>query len=112
MRYGTIVFQLKNIGSKSEGLSPFLYEGKGSFLKVWKDGDCSLIGEDLMPYDGKRVVIEGEIDEDYGIFLIENIQECVLENANEASAVGEALEICSHSAECDASSECDISDEQ
>lgn len=109
MRYGTIVFQLKNIGSKSEGLTPFLYEGKGSFLKVWKDGDCSLFGEGLIPYDGKRVAIGGEIDEDYDIFLIENIQECVLECIEESGVAEEALEACSR---CDASPKCDIIEEQ
>lgn len=112
MRYGTIIFQFANIGSKSEGLRPFLYEGKGSFLKVWKDGDCSLMGEDLMPYDGKRVSIEGEIDEDYGIFLIENIQECVLENDSAMSEREVALEICSHSDECVTPVECEVADEQ
>jgi hypothetical protein len=80
MHYGTIVFQLINIGSKSEGLHPFLYEGKGEFLKVWLEEDCSFEGDALKPYDGKSVIIEGALDEEIDIFIIENIQEYLLTN--------------------------------
>ena len=80
MHYGTIVFQLINIGSKSEGLHPFLYEGKGAFLKVWLEEDCSFEGDALKPYDGKSVIIEGALDEEIDIFIIENIQEYLLTN--------------------------------
>lgn len=80
MHYGTIVFQFINTGSKSEGLHPFLYEGKGEFLKVWHEEDCSFEGDLLKPYDGKSVIIEGALDEEVDIFIIENIQEYLLTN--------------------------------
>ncbi len=80
MHYGTIVFQIINTGSKSEGLHPFLYEGNGEFLKVWLEDDCSFEGDALKPYDGKSVIIEGALDEEVDIFIIENIQEYLLTN--------------------------------
>jgi hypothetical protein len=96
MYYGTIVFQLINIGSKSEGLHPFLYRGKGDFLKVWREDDYSFEGDSLMPYDGKNVIIEGTLDEDIGIFIIENIRENTLEN----SVADNLIEISSPKEEC------------
>ena len=69
---GIIVFQLTNIGSKSEGLRPFLYTGNAQYMQVWKDGDISFIGSDLLPFDSKRVVVGGEMNE-YDIFCISSI---------------------------------------
>lgn len=97
MYHGTIVFQLINIGSKSEGLHPFLYRGKGEFLKVWREDDCSFEGNSLMPYDGKNVIIEGALDEEIGIFIIENIRENTLENL----VVDTLIEISSSKEECE-----------
>ena len=75
MYEGIIVFKKINVGSKSEGLRPFLYLGKGSFLEVWKKDDNSLYGTALMPFDGKSVVVKGENDEFSGIFVINEITE-------------------------------------
>lgn len=73
MLEGVIVFQHTNIGSKSEGLRPFLYTGNGQYMQVWKNGDISFIGSDLLPYDSNRVEIEGEMNE-YDIFCISSIK--------------------------------------
>ena len=70
---GTIVFMHTNIGSKSEGIMPFLYVGKGKFLEIWMSKDESLSGDMLVPYDGQQITAHGEINE-YDIFLIEAIE--------------------------------------
>ena len=97
MYEGIIVFRLVNVGSKSEGLRPFIYKGMGSFLEVWKEDDCSLCGDSLIPFDGKSVVVEG-YDDDSGIFVIESITEKlpnnienVIEVSNEAEERSEEL---------------------
>lgn len=69
MKIGTIVFIKKGIASKSEGYYPYLYEGEGKFLSVCLEGDSSLHGDGLRPYDGKRVELTGEMDEEYGTFF-------------------------------------------
>ena len=71
---GIVVFNLANVGSKSEGLRPFLYQGKGNFQPIWLMDDFSLGGIELIPFDGKKVSVEGEIDEN-DIFLIKSIKE-------------------------------------
>ena len=71
---GIVVFKLVNVGSKSEGLRPFLYQGNGSFQSIWLTDDFSLEGTDLKPYDGKEVTVEGELEE-HGIFLIKSLEE-------------------------------------
>jgi hypothetical protein len=71
---GTILFVLINVGSKSEGQHPFLYEGNGVFRKVWLDGDISFAGDKLREYDGKYVSLSGEADEN-DVFIIKSIEE-------------------------------------
>lgn len=71
---GTILFVLINVGSKSEGQHPFLYEGNGVFRKVWLDGDISFTGDKLREYDGKYVSLSGEADEN-DVFIIKSIEE-------------------------------------
>ena len=60
---GTIVFMLCNQGSKSEGLFPFLYEGNGSFLRLYKEGDNPFENESLKVFDGQVVDLEGDWNE-------------------------------------------------
>lgn len=82
MLEGLIIFKLINVGSKSEGLRPFLYGGKGKFLEVTKADDYTLGCDSLLPFDGKRVTIDGELDENVDIFVINTISE-VVENRTE-----------------------------
>ena len=77
IREGTVVYKLINVGSKSERLTPFLYEGNGQFLKIWMHGDSSLFSDYLKKYDGKHITLLGEINE-YDVFLIETIEEVVI----------------------------------
>lgn len=74
MLNGTIVFKLTNIGSKSEGLRPFLYLGNGVFEQVWLVDDVSLDGSELRLYDTKKVSVTGEYTQQ-NIFLIQSIEE-------------------------------------
>ena len=74
MMEGIVVFRLVNVGSKSEGVKPFLYQGNGSFQAVWMEDDLSLNGKALQPFDGKAVTVEGKMNE-YDIFVIKKIQE-------------------------------------
>lgn len=75
---GTIVFMLTNIGSKSEGIKPFLYKGKGEFLDIWIPEDDSHLGNMIAKYDGQQVTLHGKFNE-YNIFLID-----IVESANPA----------------------------
>lgn len=79
MLEGIIIFKLLNAESKSEAIRPFIYLGRGRFTEVWMRDDYSISGDMLIPYDGKTVAIEGEKDEDYGIFVIEKISEKISE---------------------------------
>ena len=71
---GIVVFRLVNVGSKSEGLRPFLYQGNGNFQPIWLESDSSLEGNDLKPFDGKEISADGEVEE-HGVFLINNIEQ-------------------------------------
>lgn len=71
---GTVFFKLANVGSKSEGVYPFFLTKNQTILRVWKKDDFSLNGIALKPYEGKHVVIRGEMDEN-NIFLISDIEE-------------------------------------
>lgn len=74
MLEGIVVFKLANVGSKSEGIRPFLYCGEGAFVEIWKDGDLSLDGAALREYDGKRVSLCGAYNE-YEVYIIKIISE-------------------------------------
>ena len=68
---GTIVFMLCNQGSKSEGLFPFLYEGNGSFLRLYKEGDNPFENESLKVFDGQVVDLEGDWNEKSELIVTE-----------------------------------------
>ena len=69
---GTVVFILENKGSKSEGTFPFLYLGNGEFVRVWLDGDISAFGNGFREFDGMRVTLVGEKNEQ-GVFIVTKI---------------------------------------
>ena len=70
---GIVCFMLANVGSKSEGMRPFLYLGNGEYKQVWMDGDESMNGEALLEFDSKTVLAQGEEDSN-GIFCIRDIK--------------------------------------
>lgn len=71
-REGIIIFLPYAKGTKSEGLKPYLYESKGSILQIWKNGDNPFQNDFLNAYDGKHVIIEGNMRN--CVFEIENIE--------------------------------------
>ena len=70
---GIVVFMLSNVGSKSEGVFPFLYLKNGEFLRIWLYDDYSVFGDKLKEFDAKYVSIEGETNEN-GTFVISSIE--------------------------------------
>ena len=79
---GIVIFHLSGIGSRSEHVRPFLYLGNANFQKIWKKGDSSFTGTSLIKYDGERVIITGEVDEEYDTLIIETIEEAILTDSN------------------------------
>ena len=60
---GIMIFKQAKMGSKSEGIYPYLYMGKAEFTKVYFKGDNPFENATLWKYDGKKVVLEGELNE-------------------------------------------------
>ena len=85
---GTVVFQLANVGSKSEGVYPFLCLEDGKLVKLALKGDNPFENTTLKEYDGKTVAIEGDFNEN-GKLIATAIEE-IVEAAEEA--VVEAVE--------------------
>ena len=71
---GTVIFQMANIGSKSEGIYPFLRLEDGKMVKVSLLGDNPFENTTLKSYDLKKVVLEGEFNEN-GKFIAVSIAE-------------------------------------
>lgn len=61
---GTVVFLLSNIGTKSEGVFPFLYVNRNTMYKLHLRGDDSFEERGFRPYDGMRVKVSGVKIED------------------------------------------------
>lgn len=74
MYKGIIVFMLCDEKSKSECLQPFLYLGEGKFIRVWKKGDNPFEHASFQSFDGKQVMLIGELDEN-DEFCVTEIQE-------------------------------------
>lgn len=70
---GTVVFRPSNVGSKSQGVFPFLYLGNANFVRIWKTDDISFEGNLLKPFDGKYVELQGAFDE-HEVFLAETVK--------------------------------------
>lgn len=90
---GIVVFKFENKGSKSEGSYPYLYLKNAEFLRIWREGDCSLFGEGLKEFDGKYVSVEGNYNE-YNIFIASKIEPAEFEESekNEISDNSESTE--------------------
>ena len=63
VKEGIVVFIQTDTGSKSESVQPYLYQGNGEMVRLWKQGDNPFEQNALKPFDGKRVAITGETDE-------------------------------------------------
>ncbi len=71
---GTVIFQMTAIGSKSEGNHPFLRLEDGKMVKLALVGDNPFEHTMLKAYDLKKVVLEGEYNEN-GKFIATSIAE-------------------------------------
>ncbi|MBR2341356.1 MAG: hypothetical protein IKA72_02990 [Clostridia bacterium] len=76
MMKGKIVFELTNVGSKSQGEFPFLVVEEGKKIKIGFRGDNPFEQPTLHLYEGKDVVVEGEFNEN-GKFIATSISEVV-----------------------------------
>ena len=61
---GTVIFQMANVGSKSEGSHPFLRLEDGKMVKLALRGDNPFMHTMLRPYDLKNVVTGTKVSED------------------------------------------------
>ena len=71
---GTVIFQMANIGSKSEGNHPFLRLEDGTTVRIALVGDNPFMHTKLRAYDNKSVVLEGDYNEN-GKFIATSIAE-------------------------------------
>ncbi len=78
MMKGKIIFELTNIGTKSEFELPFLVLEDGKKVKIGFQGDNPFEQPTLHLYDQKNVVVEGEFNEN-GKFIATAIEEVVSE---------------------------------
>ena len=86
MTKGKVVFELANVGSKSEGVHPFLVMEDGKKVKLGLLGDNPFMHTRLKEYDQKNVILEGDFN-DNGKFIATNIQEDKPVEENELKAV-------------------------
>ncbi len=70
---GTVIFIEKNIGSKSEGVFPFLYLNKDNRVPIMLRNDNPFENRGLLPFDGKTVEVTGTTGRG-GVFLISVIR--------------------------------------
>ena len=73
---GKIIFELTNIGTKSEFELPFLVVEDGKKIKIGFQGDNPFEQPTLHLYDQKEVIVEGEFNEN-GKFIATAIEEVV-----------------------------------
>ena len=71
---GTVIFQMANVGSKSEGNHPFLRLEDGNLVKLALVGDNPFMHTMLRAYENKNVVLEGDYNEN-GKFIATSIAE-------------------------------------
>ena len=70
---GTIVYKVDDIGSKSEGVKPFLYINKSSWVKLYREGDNPFENKGFDEYDGMAVVVKGNTGKN-GVFVVDDIK--------------------------------------
>jgi len=85
---GVIVYLLAHQGSKSEGVYPFLYQGRDKqMVKLFLKGDNPFENKGLLVYDGKKVKLSGTLSRT-GTFVVESVISDAQEDVNqEASKV-------------------------
>jgi hypothetical protein len=71
---GTVIFEIANKGSKSEGIYPFLRLEDGKNVRLAYLGDNPFENPTLKAYESKLVELEGEFNEN-GKFIAAEIRE-------------------------------------
>ena len=89
MMKGKVVFELAYVGSKSEGVHPFLITEDGKKVKLGLVGDNPFMHPKLKAYDQKTVELEGEFN-DNGKFIATAIN--VIEPSTDEIKVVEEVE--------------------
>ncbi len=89
---GIIVFKSANAKSKSEGVFPYLYLGNGEFVKIRLEDANPFENEELKAFDTKKVIVEGEFNEN-NTFIATSIKEdCADDCAKEVEVVAKDVE--------------------
>ncbi len=83
---GIVVFRHKNKGSKSEGNYPYLYLKNAEYLRIWRENDCSLFGDELKEFDGRYVFLDGYYNE-CEIFIVSKIEIVSFEEVQEDNLI-------------------------
>ena len=65
VKEGIIIFLKQNIGSKSEGVYPFLYVSFNEIIRVYKIDDNPLSNESFFSFDAKTVRLKGTLKDSY-----------------------------------------------
>ena len=76
---GTVVFLETKKGSKSEGVYPHLYESSENCVRIRMKDDNPFENIELIPYDGKRVIVRGIMSQG-NIFIINSIEKEAYKN--------------------------------
>jgi hypothetical protein len=70
---GTVTYGQFANGSKSEGERPFLIMEDGSSMLLYKKNDNPFENKGMAAYDGKKVVLQGEIVKD--VIEVDSVEE-------------------------------------
>ena len=97
---GKIIFELTNIGTKSEFELPFLVLEDGKKIKIGFKGDNPFEQPTLHLYDQKEVLVEGEFNENNKF-----IATAIAEVTSEAEPASEE-QLCSCEEPCDENKSC------
>ena len=66
---GIIVFNFSNVGSKSEGLLPYLSTQEDKLVKIYFANDDPFTNPTLKELEGKKVAIEGDYDDNETLII-------------------------------------------
>lgn len=87
---GTIQNKTYAKGTKSESSRPYIFLENGDQILLYKKNDNPFENNFFSSYEGKKVVMEGELVN--GTFVVENIIQQITENS-EVSETSEKTEI-------------------
>lgn len=71
--HGIIACRLQNVGSKSEGVTPFLVGDDGKTYKLYRAGILPLSDPFFPLYDGMQVGVSGNVEEATGNLCVSSL---------------------------------------